>query len=209
MIKILNLYAGIGGNRKLWNGNIKVTAIENNKEIANIYKSFFKNDIVIIDDAHSYLLEHYKEFNFIWSSPPCVTHSSMAKLCGLSNDFGTGNYKKKPKYPDMKLYEEIIFLRHYFKGLYVVENVKSFYKPLIQPQILQRHFFWANFNIPIKKFESDNIKWGRVKEWQTNKNIDLTKYKGIDKRKVLRNCVNSELSKYILECAFPATLLRG
>lgn len=27
-IKILNLYAGIGGNRRLWKGNIKVTAIE-------------------------------------------------------------------------------------------------------------------------------------------------------------------------------------
>lgn len=26
-IKILNLYAGIGGNRKLWDGDIEVTAI--------------------------------------------------------------------------------------------------------------------------------------------------------------------------------------
>jgi len=71
MIKILNLYAGIGGNRKLWpDQEIEVTAIENNKSIAKIYKDFFPNDTVIVGDAHQYLLEHYKEFDFIWSSPP-------------------------------------------------------------------------------------------------------------------------------------------
>jgi DNA (cytosine-5)-methyltransferase 1 len=32
-MKILNLYAGIGGNRKLWN-DMPVTAIENDKAIA-------------------------------------------------------------------------------------------------------------------------------------------------------------------------------
>ena len=37
----------------------------------------------------------------------------------------------KPAFPDMKLYEEIIFLEHNFKGKYVVENVIPFYEPLI------------------------------------------------------------------------------
>ena len=77
-IKVLNLYAGIGGNRKLWKG-VEVTAIEINPEIAKIYQDFFPNDKVIITDAHQYLLEHYKEFDFIWSSPPCQTHSSFRK----------------------------------------------------------------------------------------------------------------------------------
>ena len=33
-MKVLNLYAGIGGNRKLWK-DVEVTAVENNKEIAH------------------------------------------------------------------------------------------------------------------------------------------------------------------------------
>lgn len=48
--KILNLYAGLGGNRKNWK-NVKVIAVENNQEIANIYKDFFPNDIVLIEDV--------------------------------------------------------------------------------------------------------------------------------------------------------------
>ncbi|KKN62897.1 hypothetical protein LCGC14_0507500, partial [marine sediment metagenome] len=115
-MKILNLYAGIGGNRKLWPAEHEVTAIENNKEIAEIYQDFFPNDKVIVTDAHQYLLKHYKEFDFIWSSPPCPTHSQLRK--GLSMEYGA-----KAVYPDMKLYEEILFLQGYFKGKWVVENV--------------------------------------------------------------------------------------
>jgi site-specific DNA-cytosine methylase len=74
-MKILNLYAGIGGNRKLWGDEHEVTAVENNEKIAKIYKDLFPKDQVIIADAHEYLLEHHKEFDFIWSSPPCPTHS--------------------------------------------------------------------------------------------------------------------------------------
>ena len=36
-MKVLNLYAGIGGNRKLWT-DVEVTAIENNESIAAIYQ---------------------------------------------------------------------------------------------------------------------------------------------------------------------------
>ena len=73
-MKVLNLYAGIGGNRKLWE-DVEVTAVENNAQIAKIYQDFFPDDKMVIADAHQYLLEHYKEFDFIWSSPPCPTHS--------------------------------------------------------------------------------------------------------------------------------------
>jgi site-specific DNA-cytosine methylase len=55
-MKILNLYAGIGGNRKLW-GDVEVVAVENNEKIAQIYQDFFPGDKVILGDAHKYLEE--------------------------------------------------------------------------------------------------------------------------------------------------------
>ena len=74
-MKVLNLYAGIGGNRKLWNG-VDCTAVEIEPKIAKIYSDFFPKDKVIVGDAHQYLLEHYDDgWDFIWSSPPCPTHS--------------------------------------------------------------------------------------------------------------------------------------
>jgi DNA (cytosine-5)-methyltransferase 1 len=36
-MRILNLYAGIGGNRKLWT-DCEVTAVENVQHIADVYK---------------------------------------------------------------------------------------------------------------------------------------------------------------------------
>ena len=65
-MKILNLYAGIGGNRKLWGDQHKITAVEYDKDIAAIYKDFFPNDEVLVEDAHEYLLNHYKDYDFIW-----------------------------------------------------------------------------------------------------------------------------------------------
>lgn len=50
-MKILNLYCGIGGNRKLWGNNHEITAVENDKNIAKIYKKFFHNDKVIISNS--------------------------------------------------------------------------------------------------------------------------------------------------------------
>ena len=125
-MKALNLYAGIGGNRKLWQ-NVEVTAVELNPDIALIYQDFFPDDKVIVADAHQYLLEHFKEFDFVWSSPPCPSHSQMGRLRALSDCKGTGTYKSKPRYPDMKLYEEILLLKHYFKGKWCVENVIAYY----------------------------------------------------------------------------------
>ena len=39
-MKILNLYAGIGGNRKLWGKEHDITAVELRPEIAAIYQRF-------------------------------------------------------------------------------------------------------------------------------------------------------------------------
>ena len=125
-MKILNLYAGIGGNRKLWGDGHEITAIENNESIAKIYSDFFPDDKMIITDAHQYLLEHFKEYGFIWGSPPCQKNSRMMKA----------TRHNIVSYPDLRMYEEIILLTHFFKGKWVIENVKPYYKPLINSCLL-------------------------------------------------------------------------
>ena len=101
-MKVLNLYAGIGGNRKLWT-DCEVTAVEIREDIAAVYADHFPDDTLVIGDAHEYLLQNYKEFNFIWSSPPCQTHS-RARLWGWKDDD-----RVDAKYPDMKLYQEMSY----------------------------------------------------------------------------------------------------
>lgn len=191
-MKILNLYAGIGGNRKLWGDEHEITAVEYKPEIAKIYQEHFPNDKVIIDDAHKYLEEHFEEYDFIWSSPPCPSHSHIRKELGVE-----ARGQNKAIYPDMKLYEEILFLQGYFKGKYCVENVVSWYEPLIEPQHIADHYYWANFLIPQIYTESRN-HLGTLEELQNRKGFNLDKYQGVDKRKVLRNCVEPEVGKHIL-----------
>ena len=109
-MKILNLYACLGGNRYKWDEvakeagvQIEVTAVEWDDELCKLYQDRFPNDKVICDDAHQYLLDHYKEFDFIWSSPPCPTHS---KSRFARRETTT------PEYPDMKLYQEVLYRRN-------------------------------------------------------------------------------------------------
>lgn len=200
-MKILNLYAGIGGNRKLWGDDHDIVAVEINPNIAEIYQEFFPKDKMIIEDAHQYLLDHFDEFDFIWSSPPCPTHSQFAKLRALSNDQRTGNSSYKPQYPDMKLYEEILLLQHLFQGKYCVENVVGYYEPLITPQKIQRHYFWANFYIHEIVVVPSNIKDGKVDEFENKLGFSL-EGRQIDKRLALRNCVDPNLGLHVFTEAF-------
>ena len=193
--KVLNLYAGIGGNRKLWL-NVDVTALEFNPEIAKVYQDFYPNDKVIIADAHQYLIEHYKEFDFIWTSPPCQTHSSFRF------NIGVRFRGVKEEYPDMRLYQEIIFLQHHSKCPFVVENVKPYYEPLIPAQQLQRHLFWSNFKIPETEIKNDIIREAQIPDLQKLYGFDLSKYKLQNKRQILRNCVSPELGQHIFKSAF-------
>jgi DNA (cytosine-5)-methyltransferase 1 len=189
-MKILNLYAGIWWNRKLWEWDI--TAVEFNPEIAKIYQDLYPNDTVIVWDAHQYLLDHYKEFDFIWSSPPCQSHSSFRhNICVRFR--GT-----EPKYPDMKLYEEIIFLKHHSICPYVVENVKPYYEPLIPWKMIQRHLFWSNFDIPDLDIKKDNIRTAQIADLEAHHWFDLSKYKLSNKRQILRNCVYPEVWLHVL-----------
>lgn len=194
-MKILNLYAGIGGNRRLWGDEHEVTAVEYNAEIAKVYKDLYPNDVVVVGDAHQYLLEHYKEFDFIWSSPPCQTHSSFRFNIGVRLR-GT-----KEAYPDMSLYEEILFLQYNFDGLYVVENVVPYYKPFLDPQKINRHLYWANFEIGELPKVSENLRNIQIPGLQVLHGVDLSSYKLKNKRQVLRNCVHSETGLAILEAA--------
>ena len=194
-MKILNLYAGIGGNRKLWGDSHEVTAVEFDTRVALVYSDLFPNDKTVIGDAHDYLLNHYTEFDFIWSSPPCPSHSQMRK------NMSVGIMGAKPLYPDMKLYEEIIFLQHYFKGYWVVENVKPYYEFLIQPSFtLGRHPYWSNFMVEAKHYEADGITAvGAASKIAERFGYDLNNYNLSDKRKALRNAVNPDMGLHILK----------
>jgi len=193
-MKILNLYAGIGGNRKLWGDEHEITAIEYDADIAKIYADHFPNDKVIVADAHDYLLEHHEEFDFIWSSPPCQSHSSFIQNIGV-------RYRGvKPVYADMKLWSEIIFLQYNFKGKWVVENVKPYYTPFIPATAdLQRHLFWANFDIPSVEFQKDMLRAAQIPQLQELHGYNLKGYKLPDKRQVLRNCVLPGLGEHVFK----------
>ena len=194
--RILNLHVGIGGNRKLWDKPLKekfgndyqIVAIEYNEEIAAIYHDFFPNDEIIVTDAHQYLLEHFKEFDFIWGSPSCPSHSKM-------------NSYLPPKYPDMQLYQQIILLNNWFKGRFVIENVKPYYSPLIHPSIeLDRHLFWCNYFVSkINVIKEKNVARQNADQ---RFGFDIRKYK-INHRKdqILRNLVNPEIGLHFLNRA--------
>ncbi len=199
--KILNLYACLGGNRYKWDevaDNLEVTAVELDPELARLYQERFPNDIVIVADAHQYLLEHYKEFDFIWSSPPCPSHS-RARFWNSSNYDTTTD----AIYPDMMLYQEILFLEHYFKGKYVVENVIPYYETLIQAKKRGRHLYWSNFLLPSdlkdRRFAISKTK-NEVQELCKFHEIDISNYSGNQRMdKIARNLVDYEAGKTILE----------
>jgi len=200
-MKILNLYAGIGGNRKLWGEDHDITAVELDEDIAKIYQDFFPNDNVIVADAHQYLLDHFQEYDFIWSSPPCPSHSR------IRNEAGVGRGQNKPIYPDLKLYEEIILLKHMsklkrkelsmFNGKFCVENVIAYYKPLIPQYKFSNHYFWTNFYIKPMDIKSRN-HFGSINELINKKGFDIKQY-NVDKIKILRYCVEPELGLHILK----------
>ena len=194
-MKVLNLYAGIGGNRKYWN-DVEVTAVEYNQEIADVYKHFFPNDNVIVEDAHEYLAKNWRNFDFIWSSPPCQSHSKVRMMASKGGSYDS-------VMPDMKLWAEIIFLQNFTKNTnikFVVENVKPYYEPFVQPTIkLGRHLFWTNIDIPkieIKDGLTHNERGTSDKGYFDLREFKLTHRKD----QIIRNCVDPNVGKYILDC---------
>jgi len=199
-MKALNLYAGLGGNRKLWRG-VEVTAVEMEPKIASVYSRLHPEDEMVIGDAHQYLLDHYDEFDFIWSSPPCQTHSKMAKA----------TRHKLRRYTDLSLYQEIIFLKHFFKGKWVVENVVPFYEPLIPGKIMGRHIYWSNFELPDAKEPSPpdfinlcNLKGKKALMDWLDIHYEENIYYGNNHcpAQILRNCVHPNVGQLIYQSAF-------
>lgn len=192
-MRILNLYAGIGGNRALWGDEHEITAVENVSAIADVYRELWPNDTVIETDAHEYLLRHHKEFDFIWSSPPGPTHS---RLQIPQNAIGN------VRYPDMALYQEIILLQNFSRIPWVIENVISYYEPLIAPtRELQRHYFWTSFYLA--KFYNPKGAFDLVRHGidSLEKYHDIKLPKGtLEKRKLLRNAVMPELGLHVFNC---------
>lgn len=193
-MKILNLYAGIGGNRKLWSDEHEITAVEYDPAIAAVYQDMYPADVVVVEDAHQFLLDHHTEFDLVWSSPPCPTHGQYRFNVG----FKAKGYA--PVFPDMQLYEEIIFLQHYYGGLWVVENTKPYYQPLVAPTAtLQRHLFWSNFPIAHREFEAKKLRSKNKISDYAESGFDITSSAIKNKRQVLRNCVDPELGAHVLE----------
>lgn len=208
--KILNLYACLGGNRYRWDDvakdaqiEIEVTAVELDEEAARLYQERFPNDIVIVADAHQYLLDHYKEFDFIWSSPPCPTHSRIRHMNAKSPMYNRGALDVV--YADMTLYQEIILLKNYFEGKYCVENVIPYYEPLIPALKRGRHLYWTNFNLPNELSKRKVLIRGSANDMKNLcdfHEIDLSNYKGKQRKdKMARNLVDYEAGRTILETA--------
>jgi DNA (cytosine-5)-methyltransferase 1 len=202
-IKVLNLYACLGGNRYKWDevANIQVTAVEWDEELAKLYQERFPNDTVIVADAHEYLLKNFMNFDFIWSSPPCPSHSRI-------------RFSQKNRvncdvvYPDFKLYEEVVLLDNYFEGKYVVENVIPFYDLLIPAKKRGRHLYWTNFNLPNNIGERVDgngiigVAKNEVDLLCKFHDYDFYKYKGEQRRdKIARNLVDYEAGKVIFATA--------
>lgn len=205
--KVLNLYACLGGNRLLWDEvaeeaglKLEVTAVEWDEELAKLYQERFPNDTVIVSDAHEYLRQNYRLFDFIWTSPPCPSHSKAA--------FGSRKSEKsnhEPVYPDFKLYEEVVFLDNYFEGKYVVENVVPYYEPLIHAKKRGRHLYWTNFNLPTELSKRKSVSMeskNEIDQWCKFHDFDFYKYKGNQRRdKIARNLVDYEAGKTIFQIA--------
>ena len=205
--KVLNLYAGIGGNRKLWE-DVDVTAVEWDEDMANVYRDKFPDDTIIKTDAHDYLKNNYSKYDFIWASPPCPTHSKVYQLKA-----GEGE-QNDAVYPDMRLYQEILFLKGYFSGDWIVENVQPWYDPLIDCQKVGRHTFWSNYVIADFDVPPQNNQATDFKQLQEHVGMNIEKYdfncerdtgrrdNPRDKKiRALRNCVHPELGKHVFEAA--------
>lgn len=203
-MKILNLYAGLGGNRFLWD-NVEVTAIEHDPVIAALYSKRFPKDLVLEEEVFQTLRakEFSLDFDLIWASPPCQSHSQMMK-------FPQSKTLRIPFPKLTEIYGLLIWLERYYTGAFVIENVQPYYKLLIPPTIrLGRHYFWSNFPIPKKQFGNPGKGHGKLRgiiRTNTHELIKQNQLEDIEKEllgiprrdRLMRNCVDPRIGQHIL-----------
>ncbi len=187
MTKILNLFSGLGGNRKLWDAEI--TAVESDETIYHFYKKQFPEDEVILGDALDFMEhEDLSKYDFIWASPPCTSHSKIKAMESIIPDVQT-------------LYGTIIYLNHKSKTDWLVENVISWYKPAYEPNLVGRHYIWSNWLHEDIEYISPIVSQYGLK--YMNKTLDMPlkelKLPYQRKRQVVRNTFQPKLGKLLLD----------
>jgi DNA (cytosine-5)-methyltransferase 1 len=191
VFRVANVFAGVGGNRKLWE-DCQITAVENDIRIARVYQKLNPNDEVIVADGYDFIKQYYKDYDFIWASPPCQGESKMNKAT-----------RHNPNFPDFRLYSLIVFLKNFYRGKWVVENVVPYYEPLIKPTAqIGRHLFWSNFPInaeevpqPKNFINKANLQGKKeMMDWLGLQFDEVIYYKNNHcPVQILRNCVHPKL----------------
>ena len=160
-MRVLDLYAGLGGTDKgirkvAAEKNIEIDyyAIEIDPIICQAHKKNNPETNVICADVKDWL-DKVTEFDFVWASPPCQSHSKLNK----TNE-GKG---LEPRLIDWDLWHLIDFLSRK-QTKYVVENVKPYYICPFKPNFsLDRHYFWTNLKlVPFTYQKKPNKKWQNI-----------------------------------------------
>lgn len=211
-MRILNLYAGIGGNAKLWrqtakqyNQDIFITHVEINPLLCKELRLLFPDDVVLNIDANDYLEylaqnDMLNDYDIIWSSPPCQTHSRMNRI----------NSKKyhKSSYIDPSYIQQIILLKYNYDGCYFVENVSPYYGVLFDGVQIGRHIIWSNIDVKDLSYNISNKKNLfdlTLEELQIEYGIKLTQNIYLDypnshcPKQVYRNAVHPQLGALLLD----------
>ena len=199
--ELYNGCAGFGANTHLVDrGKCNITHTEHFKEIAEVNKKLHKNDTIIVTDTFQHFQDNHEKFDAAWFSVNCQGHSKMVKAT-------RHNVNKIP--PVTELYGLIIFLKHFYKGDWVVENVVPFYEPLIEPTLrVGRHLFWSNK--PIFGVEDVKRPKGFINKSNKQGADELKKWLGLDfegyvyykgnhcPAQTLRNCVHPYIGEQII-----------
>jgi len=198
-VRVLDLYAGLGGTDKgirkvAAEKNIKLDyyAIEIDPAVCQAHKKNHLESNVICADVKDWL-DKVTDFDFVWASPPCQTHS----INNYSNK--AIGYKTKPV--DWSLWHVIDILQRAETIPFVVENVKIWYnEPFKHNFKLDRHYFWTNLQlVPFDYHKKPAKEWCHisVKDWQEYHQLEPATTG--DKRQQLRNCVHWSIAAGIFE----------
>ncbi|MCE7740456.1 MAG: DNA cytosine methyltransferase [Candidatus Heimdallarchaeota archaeon] len=196
MFKVLDLFAGVGGTAKgiqtfLQEKNIpfQYVAVENDPETIKAHLKLNPDSEIEFRDAY---LTSIKDYDFIWASPPCTSHSQL-------------NMYMNRKQPDMRLWSLITRLQQQ-QIPFIVENVEPYYRePIPHTLELGRHRFWSNK--PIIPFEVPKMPkdwgWMGIPDWEKFHEINtrVTKFikDPLKRRQLLRNIVHWTISYRIIE----------